>query len=312
MMLGGFWSFITGGGSGLDKAPLAKTPVAFAIPAGACDAHVHVIGEPDRFPLSSGREYTPPAATADDLRKQMEFLKIDRVVIVTPEVSGTNNSATLAAIEHIGQDRARGVAWIDKGTPSEMLGSMRSRGIVGMRLSFSPGTTSEPATSSKYLADKFELAIKYDWHIDIVTPPEVIASLLPELSRSPVPLVIETFGWVQGGAEESGFDALLSLVKSGQAYVKLSEPYRLSKMKPDYPDLAPVVKALVAANADRLLWGSGWPHVSGPQPGRRKEEIIPDLPMDAGHLLNVFAAWVPDAQLRHKILVDNPARLYRF
>jgi len=312
MMLGGFWAFITGGGWGLDKAPSAKTPAAFTIPAGTCDAHVHVIGEPDRFPMSSEREYTPPPVTADELRKQMQFLNIDRVVIITPEVYSINNSATLAAIEHIGQDRARGVAWVAKDTPSETLSSMRSRGIAGIRISLLPGIMSSPASSSKYLEDNFDLAMKYDWHIEIATPPEVIASVLPKLSDSPVPLVIDTFGWVQGGVEESGFDAVLSLVKSGRAYVKLSEPYRLSKTKPDYPDLAPVVKALVTANADRVLWGSGWPFVSGPQPGRKKEEIIPDLPMDAGHLLNLFAAWVPDAQLRQKILVDNPAKLYRF
>lgn len=306
MMMAGFWALITGADRGLDKAPLAKTPVAFTIPAGACDSHVHVIGELDQFPMSSDREYTPPPATADELRTQMQLLKIDRVVIVTPDVYAINNSATLAAIEHIGRDRARGVARVGERTPPETFSSMRSRGIEGIRLSLSP------TTPSKYLENNFELAMKYDWHAEIVGPPEVVASLLPQLSRSPVPLVIDTFGWAQGGIEEDGFDALLSLVRSGQAYVKLSEPYRLSKMKPDYPDLAPVVSALVAANADRLLWGSGWPYLSGSQPGRRKEEITPGLPMDAGHLLNVFAAWVPDAQLRHKILVDNPARLYRF
>jgi predicted TIM-barrel fold metal-dependent hydrolase len=52
--------------------------------------------------------------------------------------------------------------------------------------------------------------------------------------------------------------------------------------------------------------------VSGPQPNLKKNEITPDLPMDAGELLNLFAAWVPDARLRQKILVDNPAKLYRF
>ena len=305
MMMGGFWTFVTGGYRELDKAPLAKTPAAFTIPAGACDAHVHVIGKPDRFPMSSERDYTPPPATADELRTQLQFLKIDRVVIVTPDVYATNNAATLAAIEHIGQDRARGVAWVGEHTPSGTSSSMRALGIEGIRLALTPTTT------SKYLEDKFDLAMKYDWHIEILASPEVIASFLPELSRSPVPLVIDTFGWVRRGVEQNGFDAVLRLVRSGQAHVKLSEPYRLSGKK-DYPDLAPVVKALLTANADRLLWGSGWPYVSGSQLGLKKTDITPDLPMDAGHLLNVFAAWVPDAQLRQKILVDNPAKLYRF
>ena len=303
--MGGFWAFITGGDRVLAKASLAKTPVAFTVPAGACDAHVHVIGEPNQFPMSSERDYTPPPATADQLRTQLQFLKIDRVVIVTPDVYATNNAATLAAIEDIGRDRARGVAWVGEHTPSETFSSMRSRGIEGIRLKLTPTTT------SKYLEDNFELAMKYDWHAQIMGSPEVIASLLPQLSRSPVPLVIDTFGWVRRGVEQNGFDAVLRLVRSGQAHVKLSEPYRLSNKK-DYPDLAPVVKALLTANADLLLLGSGWPYVSGPQLGLKKSDITPDLPMDAGRLLNVFAAWVPDARLRQKILVDNPAKLYRF
>ena len=33
---------------------------------------------------------------------------------------------------------------------------------------------------------------------------------------------------------------------------------------------------------------------------------------DDGHLLDLFNASTPDAALRKKILVDNPARLYGF
>ncbi|HLZ07211.1 MAG TPA: amidohydrolase family protein, partial [Chloroflexota bacterium] len=102
-------------------------------------------------------------------------------------------------------------------------------------------------------------------------------------------------------------------VKSRRAYVKLSEPYRLSKKAPEYGDLVPVVRALLAANPDRLLWGSGWPHVdSTPVAGRSNTDLAPNLPVDTGHLLNLFASWVPDAEIRHTILVKNPARLYGF
>jgi predicted TIM-barrel fold metal-dependent hydrolase len=33
---------------------------------------------------------------------------------------------------------------------------------------------------------------------------------------------------------------------------------------------------------------------------------------DTGHLLDLFNAWTPDAKLRRKILVENPAKLYGF
>ena len=41
-------------------------------------------------------------------------------------------------------------------------------------------------------------------------------------------------------------------------------------------------------------------------------EISPPFAIDDGLLLNQLVKWVPDAALRKKILVDNPARLYGF
>ena len=35
------------------------------------------------------------------------------------------------------------------------------------------------------------------------------------------------------------------------------------------------------------------------------------VPDDAG-LIELLAAWIPDAALRHRVLVDNPAQLYGF
>ena len=33
------------------------SPLAFAMPRGACDCHVHVMGAPPRYPLDPGRVY---------------------------------------------------------------------------------------------------------------------------------------------------------------------------------------------------------------------------------------------------------------
>jgi hypothetical protein len=39
-----------------------KTPVGFAVPPGACDCHVHVFSDPQKFPFAPDRVYTPPQA----------------------------------------------------------------------------------------------------------------------------------------------------------------------------------------------------------------------------------------------------------
>jgi hypothetical protein len=39
------------------------TAVAFTVPAGACDCHTHVFGNPQRFPFTASRAYTPERST---------------------------------------------------------------------------------------------------------------------------------------------------------------------------------------------------------------------------------------------------------
>ena len=92
--------------------------------------------------------------------------------------------------------------------------------------------------------------------------------------------------------------------------MKLSAPYNLSK-RPDYSDVIPLAKALVAARADRMLWGTNWPH-PGNLRGLPLGEISPYQVVDNPNLMRVLEQEVPDAAMRKMILVDTPARVYRF
>ena len=86
--------------------------VSFEVPAGACDCHTHIHGDPARFPFFAGRVYTPEVALPAAMAALHRALGIQRVVIVTPSVYGTDNSATLYGMKARGAD-ARGVAVID-------------------------------------------------------------------------------------------------------------------------------------------------------------------------------------------------------
>jgi len=119
---------------------------------------------------------------------------------------------------------------------------------------------------------------------------------------SPVPVVIDHFAAAQAsrGVQQPGFEVLLNLLRSGRIYLKLSREHNISTQAPDYPDVAPLARALIAANPQRILWATDWPHVNGPKG------------VDDGRIFNQFAVWVPDPAQRKTVLVDNPARLYGF
>jgi predicted TIM-barrel fold metal-dependent hydrolase len=93
--------------------------------------------------------------------------------------------------------------------------------------------------------------------------------------------------------------------------VKVSGAYRASNLAPDYPDAARLAKLLIAANPERIVWGTDWPHPNSAS-GRPATEVTPLFAIDDGRLLNQLPVWAPDAAIRRKILVDNPARLYGF
>jgi|SRR3984885_12418822 predicted TIM-barrel fold metal-dependent hydrolase len=294
------------------SAPQPKTAVDFKVPLCACDSHTHVFGDPARFPLSPARTYTPPIALPSELIKLHETLGIQRVVIVTASAYGTNNAATLQAVR-TRSPHARGIVVIDDATSAYELDSMDRAGACGVRL-FLAGAAADPASARR----QFEATLRHlegrAWHIQIFTNPVIVRALHDLVRDSPVPVVFDHFGGARGelGVSQPGFDSLLELVQTGKAYVKLSAAYRLSTRAPDFQDMAPLARALIAANRDRILWASDWPHTNGDLPGKKPTDLFPFIPVDDAHLLNLLHAWVPDPLLRKHILVDNPSRLYGF
>lgn len=294
-------------------APTVKTPVNFQVPAGACDCHVHVFPDPAKFPFWSGRAYSPPVATADELLTLQHALHMDHVVIVTPSVYGTDNSATLDGMRQLGPQRARGVAVIDSKTSRDELDAMDRAGIRGIRVNLETAGIVDPAASASRLAAAVQQIQGRPWHLQIYARLSVIAALKDQLGAVTVPIVFDHFAGADAalGPHQPGFDDVLGMVKSGKAYVKISGAYRASTKAPDYPDVAPLARALIATNPERLVWGSDWPHPdSATVPGRKPTDLAPAQPIDDGRVLNLLAEWAPDAAVRKVILVDNPKRLY--
>lgn len=239
-------------------------------------------------------------------------LHISRTVIVQPSIYGTDNSCTLDAMKQYGS-AARGIAVLPSAVPSAALDNLSRAGICGVRVNLE--TAGE--TNLDHARHRLESAIQQvrdrNWHVQVYVALPVIAGVSDIVLASPVPVVFDHFGGAKGaaGLRQPGFDKLLKLVESGKGYVKISGAYRASISAPDYPDVAPLARALITANPQRILWGSDWPHPDT-HSGRKANDVSPLLRVDDGHLLNLLATWAPDAALRNTILVDNPATLYGF
>src|SRR5437773_1191491 len=108
------------------------------------------------------------------------------------------------------------------------------------------------------------------------------------VARLPVPIVFDHFGGATaaGGVGQPGFAALLELVGAGHAYVKVSAAYRSSEKSPAYDDVAPLARALIDANPERILWGTDWPHPHAAAPGATLDTVARFYDIDDGLALN--------------------------
>ena len=296
------------------RAAQPATPINFDVPPHACDCHTHIHGDVEQFPFFAGRVYTPEPASPEEMAALHKALHIERVVIVTPSVYGTDNSSTLFGMKARGAN-ARGVAVIDDKTTEAQLDTMQQEGFRGIRINLATGGISDPNVGRARFAAAVERMKARGWHVQLYTTLSMISAIKDLVLASPVPAVFDHFGGLEAslGLEQPGFADLVALVKSGKAYVKISGAYRSSTLAPDYQDMVPYARALIAANADRIVWGTDWPHPdSSHVEGRKATDIAPFYAIDDGRLLNQLPVWAPDADVRKKILVDNPAQLYGF
>jgi predicted TIM-barrel fold metal-dependent hydrolase len=307
-------TFAHGGTSVFANASQPSTPVNFDVPAGACDTHTHVFGDPQRFPFAPARAYTPEQASIAEMRAMHSALHTERVVIVHPSVYGTDNSCTLDGMKQLGSI-VRGIAVIDEKTPESALDEMDRAGMRGIRVNLETTGQSDPAVARQRFQEAVDrIKRRSKWHIQVYTRLSVIEAIKDQVTAAPMPIVFDHFGGAQAalGVSQPGFDTLLNLVRSGKAYVKISAPYRSSTKPPDYADVAPLAKALIGANTQRILWGSDWPHPASPVAHRPVTEITPLWQVDDGRIFNQLPLWAPDEKVRKTILVENPAKLYGF
>lgn len=281
--------------------PHPRAP-AFAMPAGACDTHFHIfpVGHEHRY--VANRSYTPPPLEITDFDVVARALGIERGVVVQASVYGEDNTATLSAAA-ADPDRLRAVISVTDDVTDAELEEYHAQGARGIRVNVVDSGGMTFGSIDEALAFTARIAA-LGWHIEFLAHVETFEDITAVLAASHVPVVFGHLGYtkVDKGLYDPGFQRFLTAFQEGQAWVKLTGPYRISSFdRLPYGDVAGMAHALIAANPSRLLWGSDWPHV-------RHKGVMPN----DGALLDQLAEWGCNADLRKRILVDNPALLYGF
>ena len=293
------------------SAPLCQAPdpetrsPKIKFPPGAVDCHAHVCGPATQFPYASDRIYTPPDATLEQYQSLLTMLGVDRAVLVQPSVYGTDNCAMLHALKADPQ-KFRGVAVLAndiKAISDQELERLHAAGVRGVRCNIVDVADKSAGLPIKHLTMLAKRIQALGWHIELLMHANEYPNLAQVFERFPVDLVFGHFGYTHAkhGLNDAGFQGLLSLLKDGKVWVKMTGPYRICDGNLPYTDMRPFNDAVIEANPKRLIWGSDWPHVM----------VKKQMPHDAD-LCDLFGEWVTDNHIRNSILVDNPCMLYDF
>ena len=271
----------------------------FDVPAGACDAHMHVFESRDLYPSIAEPNYTLPDGKLDHYLRLMPVTGIDNFVIVQPSFYGTDNSCLLDALVAAG-GLARGVVNVEPDIPDAELARFHTLGVRGVRVDLFKRQSLPRDEIIAYIGAMTARVAPLGWHLQFYTPGAIVRDIIDFLAGLEIQFAIDHMGYMleKDGLNDGDFDRMLDLLRHANGWLKLSGPYRLARHSSVEAGDA-IARSIAAAAPDKVLWGSDWPH-------------IPDGDCDTGALLNMLADWVPDAVVRKRILVDNPRKLFDF
>ena len=267
-----------------------RTP-SLRLPPGACDTHIHVFGDPSRYPLAAARHYTPASCSLEQYRRLAHKLGVMRAVLVQPSVYAFDNGALLDALKSQ-VIACRGVVVIGADTSDAILDQLHGAGVRGVRANL-VNSNGLSASGALQLAPRLRVR---GWHLQLQIAIDTFSGLSDFVAQAGLPVVVDHFGLPTADDPERGpFRELRRLVERGLCWVKLSAHYRLAGI-----DATVLVRALVGSNPHRLLWGSDWPH-----PGLGSQPMPDDVDS-----VDALGDWLPDETLRRQVLVENPSLLY--
>ena len=279
----------------------------FQLPADAVDAHCHVFGPGAQFPYAPERKYTPCDAGKEQLFALRDHLGFARNVVVQATCHGSDNRALLDALAH-SNGKARGVATVRRDITDDALQAMHEAGVRGVRFNFVRRLVD--FTPKDELVEIAGRIARFGWHVVVYFEAQDLPGLWDFFTALPTDVVVDHMGRpdMAQPVDAPEFALFLKFMREHlNVWSKVSCPERLSVSGPPalhgernaYRDVVPFARRLVEEFADRVLWGTDWPHPN----------LTSHMP-DDGLLVDFIPHIATTPELQRKLLVDNPMRLY--
>lgn len=244
-------------------------PIAERVPQGSWDSHMHVV-DPGRFPLAPGASYQPQKHTLSEAVNFEASVGISNIVLVQPSIYGYDNSCLLEALTQLGPQRARGVVVCNaKTTNQRQLAEWHDMGVRGIRLNYvSNGSSTCSAEALHDSLQTYAAMIRpFNWVLQIYIPMSLLDALGKIAPILGVKICIDHMGYPSLPEEPvtdpysiPGFQSLVLLLEQKNVFVKLSAPYRISKLQ-SQADLDPIAKEIIRLRGmDRVVFATDWPH----------------------------------------------------
>lgn len=263
------------------------------------DTHIHVFIR--GLKLAAVRRYVPDYdATIEDYQVQMQKNSITHAVIVQPSFLGTDNSYMCEVLEQHPQ-MLRGIAVVDPSVSEDELDALQKSGVVGIRLNLDGLPL--PEFDAGHWPRLLDSIRRRDWQIEIHREGRDLPQLIDPLIEAGINIVVDHFGRLDDdlGIEDPGFKHILEKGASRRLWVKLSGAYRNGSDGRGFASAPKAAQLLLKhLGADRLVWGSDWPHT-------RHESYI-----SVERMKSEFEKWVPSQEERELISGKTALRLFKF
>ncbi|GGM17140.1 amidohydrolase family protein [Pseudomonas asuensis] len=267
------------------------------MPITGIDTHAHIFSRD--LPLTENRRYSPDYdALVESYLAHLEHCGLSHGVLVQPSFLGINNNFMVAALR-VYPERLRGTAVVSPEVSDAELDELEKAGVVGVRLNL-VGLPLEDYSQPRW-KNFFKKMVDRNWSVEIQRAMEDLCLVVPVLLDTGVSVIIDHFGLPAGciDPEIPEHQAFLSLLPDAPVWIKLSATYRSKATQEQAATMVDLLRKAYG-HSDHFLWGSDWPHT------RFEKQTNYDAQF------SIMNSLLPDAMERRKVLVDNPARLFKF